>query len=83
MSHSKMTKKGYSLYIEKWNPKAKKYINTCTICGNRGYDPSIEQTGFIDDTERRAIYVELSKIFSALPLDDYGRCADCAKRMKN
>ena len=24
MSHSKTTKKGYSLYIEKWNPKAKK-----------------------------------------------------------
>ena len=81
MSHSKTTKKGYSLYIEKCNPKAKKYINTCALCGKQGYNPSIEQEGFIDDAERRAIYIELKKTLSALPLDDYGRCADCAKRM--
>ena len=43
MSHSKTTKKGYSLYIEKWNPKAKRYINTCALCGKQGYNPSIEQ----------------------------------------
>ena len=81
MSHSKTTKKGYSLYIEKWNPRAKKYINTCTLCGSKGYNPSIEQEGFIDDAERWAIYIELNKTLSALPLDDYGRCADCVKRM--
>ena len=81
MSHSKINKNGYSLYIEKWNPKAKKYINTCALCGSRGYSPSIEQEGFVDDAERRAIYSELKKTLSALSLDDYGRCADCAKRM--
>lgn len=81
MSHSKTTKKGYSLYIEKWNPKAKKYINTCTVCGCQGYNPSIESEGFTDDLERRVIRDELKKTLSALPLDDYGRCADCAKRM--
>ena len=81
MSHSKTTKKGYSLYIEKWNPKAKKYINTCALCSNRGYNPSIEQEGFIDDLEQRAIYNELKKIFSVLALDDCGMCIDCAKRM--
>ena len=81
MSHSKTTKKGYSLYIEKWNPKAKKYINTCALCGSQGYNPSIEQEGFIDDAERRAICIELKKTLSVLPLDDCGRCADCAKRM--
>ena len=83
MSHSKINKKGYSLYIEKWNPKSKKYINTCTLCGKQGYNPSIEQEGFIDDAERQAIYSELKKTLSALSLDDYGRCADCAKRMNN
>lgn len=80
MSHSKTTKRGYSLYIEKWNPKAKKYINTCNLCGNQGYNPAIEQDGFIDGAERRAIYDELKKTLSALSLDDCGRCADCAKR---
>lgn len=81
MSHSKTTKKGYSLYIEKWNPKAKKHINTCKVCGTQGYNPSIDSEGFSDDSERRVIRYELKKTLSALPLDDYGRCADCAKRM--
>ena len=83
MSHSKINKKGYSLYIKKWNPKAKKYINTCALCGSQGYSPSIEQEGFIDDTERLTIYREFKKTLSVLSLDDYGRCADCAKRMNN
>ena len=83
MSHSKTTKKGYSLYIEKWNPKAKKYINTCKVCGAQGYNPSIDSEGFSDDSERRIIRDELKKTLSALPLDDYGICVDCAKRMNN
>ena len=81
MSHSKMNKKGYSLYIEKWNPKAKKYINICALCGSQGYNPSIEQEGFMDSSEGRVIYRELKKTLSALPLDDCGMCIDCAKRM--
>ena len=81
MSHSKTNKKGYSLYIEKWNPKAKKYINTCVLCGRQGYNPSIECEGFVDALERRVIYSELKKTLSSLSLDDYGRCIDCAKRM--
>lgn len=81
MSHSKTTKKGYSLYIEKWNPKAKKYVNTCTVCGCQGYDPSIDSEGFVDDLEQRAVRDELKKTLSVLSLDDYGRCVDCARRM--
>ena len=42
MSHSKYTKRGKSLYIEKWNPSAKRFINTCVICGAQGYNPSID-----------------------------------------
>ena len=82
MPHSKINKKGYSLYIEKWNPKAKKYINTCALCGSQGYSPSIEQEGFADNIERRTIYDELKKTFSILALDDFDMCIDCAKRMK-
>lgn len=43
MSHSKHTKRGYSLYLEKWDPAAKKYIRTCALCGCRGYSPALEQ----------------------------------------
>lgn len=41
MSHSKRTKRGYSLYIGSWNGSAKKYINICMLCGRRGYSPAI------------------------------------------
>ncbi len=88
MSHSKMTKRGRSQYIEKWNPSAKKYINTCIICGTQGYKPSIEEVDFvkenicrIDDLENAAIRAELKKIFSPLHLDDLNRCSICAKQM--
>ena len=81
MSHSKTTKKGFSLYIEKWNPKAKKYINTCMLCGKQGYNPTIESDGFVNSSERRAINSELTKTLSPLSLDDYGMCSDCAKRI--
>ena len=46
MSHSKVTKRGYSLYVEKWNPSAKKYINICAVCGHKGYSPVIERDEF-------------------------------------
>ena len=87
MSHSKMTKRGRSLYIESWNPSAQKYINTCSLCGRRGYSPAIEEADFtnplhkIGDLEWAAIYRELTKILKPLPLDANGRCADCAIRM--
>ena len=74
-----MTKRGYSLYVEKWNPDAKRFINTCKLCGHSGYSPSIEQEGFCDDSTRRAIYVELKKTLLPLALDELGRCENCAK----
>ena len=79
MSHSKMTKRGRSLYIERWNPAAKNFIHTCVLCGCKGYSPSIEEDGFCDDSTRRAIHAELTKLFSPLPLDEWGRCEACAR----
>ena len=55
MSHSKFTKRGHSLYLENWNPSAKKYINTCKICGHSGYSPVIEQEGLCDLVPNRVI----------------------------
>ena len=62
MSHSKMTKRGRSLYVEKWNPSAKKYINTCVLCGHKGYSPVIEQDYFCNTLEKKAIYI-IDKLF--------------------
>lgn len=81
MSHSKFHKRGQSLYIENRNPEAQKYIHTCCLCGRKGYSPAIENADFPNSLERQAIYTELTKVFpSALPLDSYSRCEDCAKR---
>ncbi len=88
MSHSKRTKRGKSLYIEKWNPTAKRFINTCAICGAQGYSPTIDEEGFVYDNankisnfKHRAIRAELKSVFKPLSLDSLGRCALCAKRM--
>ena len=87
MAHSKMTKKGKSYYVDKWNPSAKAFIDTCSLCGAQGYNPSIDEEGFVhpapDKTDfvHRAIRAELTEILSPLPLDRLGRCAQCAKLM--
>jgi len=80
MSHSKFRKKGQSLYISNWNPAAQKYIHICYLCGRKGYSPAIEEEDFHRALEHKTIYNELTKMFdSALELDSFGRCSDCAK----
>jgi len=80
MSHSKFHKRGNSLYIENWNPEAQKYIHTCCLCSRKGYSPAIEEADFLIGPERKAIRSELMKMFpSALDLDSYGHCDECAK----
>jgi hypothetical protein len=84
MSHSKLKKPGFSLYLNKWNPSGKKFINVCTICGRQGYSPVILGADFSDKcpdvySEKRAIFEELTRALKPLPLDDLGRCEECAK----
>ena len=81
MSHSKLTKRNFSLYIEKWNPSAKKYINVCRVCGQKGYSPVIEREGFHDDRRNTAIHNGLTKTLRVMALDHLGRCEDCARVM--
>lgn len=82
MSHSKMTKRGRSQFIESWNSRAKKFINECKVCGRRGYSPTIDTDGFCEfNAEHSAILCELKKTLPPLPLDDLGRCEICAKNM--
>ena len=75
MSHSKHTKRGYSLHLEKWNRESEKYINTCAMCGFKGYSPTIEQDEFKDNIT----YRELVKTLPRLELDELGRCSYCAR----
>ena len=79
MSHSKHTKRGYSLYIENWDRSAKKYINICGICGHKGYSAVIEQDVFCNDSGNKVVYKELTKTLCKLELDELGRCKECAK----
>ncbi len=87
MSHSKYNKRGQSLYLSNWNPDAKKYINECSVCGYKGYSSAIEQPDFLSDKDKdpfvfsvnKAIYEELTKKFSLLELDEFGRCKECAR----
>lgn len=85
MSHSKMTGRGRSQYVEGWNPAAKKFINVCVLCGARGYSPTIDEEGFTGDGKadyvHHAIRAELSSILKPLALDGLGRCESCAKIM--
>ena len=91
MSHSKYNKRGQSLYLDNCNPNAKKYIRECKVCGYKGYSPAIEQSDFLDERDKdsavfsikKAIYDELTKNFSVLELDEYGRCKVCAKIQDN
>lgn len=83
MSHSKYNKRGHSLYLDNWNPNAKKYINECKICGYKGYSPAIEQPDFLSEKDKhplnKVIYKELTKTLSLLELDEFGRCETCTK----
>lgn len=87
MSHSKKSKRGRSLYIESWNSDAKRFINTCAVCGHQGYNPTIDEDGFIHPAPDRTdhvhdvIHTELTRAFRPLPLDRLGRCKMCAARM--
>ena len=79
MSHSKQTKRGHSLYIEKWSRGNLKYINFCAVCGTRGYSPYIAEEEF--RRRHEVEFRELSAMMNELPLDELGRCADCAAVM--
>ena len=78
MTHSKFQKRGRSLYLI-WNPRAKKFINVCKICGYRGYSPAIEAEDFCNDPANRAIRASLMETLQCLPLDGFGRCEMCAR----
>jgi hypothetical protein len=78
MSHSKITKRGRSHYVDQWNPRAKRFVVSCGSCGHTGFRPDILQDGFANTLEKQAIVKELQSTLEPLPLDESGRCSVCA-----
>ena len=62
MSHCKYNKHGRSLYLDNWNPNAKKYINECKICGYKGYSPAIEQPDFLSNRDNQPFVCTVNKV---------------------
>ena len=71
MSHSKKTKRGSSLYIENWNPRARRFIAVCALCGREGYRPSILEEGFEKYLLQTLKCVKYHKNFDVLGHLDY------------
>ena len=63
-------------YIEAF-PKFEKWINECTACHYRGYNPSIPEQ--IDTTDGSMGSYFIKKYFKPLQLDENGLCEQCSK----
>ena len=79
MSHSKHRKKEKSIYLDSWNPGAKKYIVNCVICGTKGYKLSLLEPDFEKTPLGKPIKDEIIKIYNPLDLDENGLCDQCAE----
>lgn len=40
MSHNKKRARGQSYYLDRVNPRAARYLNTCAFCGKTGINPT-------------------------------------------
>ena len=79
MSHSKIEKRGKSLYLDTWNPSAKRFIVSCVSCGATGFSITVLKSDFGSSLEKEAIKRALERAMQPLPLDAQGRCETCAK----
>jgi hypothetical protein len=63
---------------------AKRFINTCIICGRQGYAPQIDDADFVSESMmfhglvREILQSQLREYFNLLPLDEAGRCEGCS-----
>jgi hypothetical protein len=69
------------------NPHAKRFINTCVMCGKQGYAPQIDDADFAGDEStvyhrlcRMQLKAMLSRYYEPLSLDEAGCCQGCARR---
>jgi len=67
------------------NPYAKRFINTCVMCGKQGYAPQIDNADFAGREStvyhwfsREKLKAMLRNYYEPLALDETGRCESCA-----
>lgn len=75
----KYNKKGEE-YISAF-PKFKKWINECSCCHAKGYNPSMPTHIGLDEGSLGAYYIK--KYFNPLEIDDEGFCNVCSGRFKH
>jgi hypothetical protein len=68
------------------NPYAKRFINTCAVCGAQGYAPQIDDADFAGNEStvfhrfsRDVLQARLRRYYRPLSLNEAGRCAACAR----
>ncbi len=67
-------------YIESF-PKFKKWINECSCCHCRGYNPNIPEQITPEEGSMGSYFIK--KYFSPLEIDSNGLCDHCSKLQKN
>jgi len=83
MSHSKMSKRGESKYVDSWCPDAKRQIVACSLCGHKGFHPRVLEEGFFTNTNEGCfIRKSLESVLEPLELDEFGCCPICASHRK-
>ncbi len=78
MSHSKLTKRGRSHYLEVFNPEAKRFVVQCVLCGTTGFAPGVLAPDFADSPVRKVVVLKLQEVLEPLALNEAGQCEDCA-----
>ena len=71
----KTTNKGDE-YISAF-PKLKKWINECTCCHDKGYDPSMPEKITVIEGSLEVYYIK--KYFKPLSINEHGLCVQCEK----
>jgi len=77
MSHSKMTRRGKSHYLESWNPSAKRFIVKCGLCGQVGFKPEVLEPSFSLTEKGRVTRRELEAVLKPLAVNAAGMCESC------
>jgi hypothetical protein len=66
-------------YVSAYNPDTKRFINTCSVCGQQGYAPQVLESNFVTDLVRQAMRDVLVRNYQPMPLDELGRCVECRR----
>ena len=78
MSRSTKRQQGKSYYLDKVNPRAKKYLVNCSLCGHVGYDPKVDEGAYSEMERNNHLKEEVTRLYEPLELNKEGLCENCA-----